>query len=285
VARSAPRCRGRRDRDRDRDRGRGRGRGRDRLAGGDSRFDGRTLGGLGPAGQDGDRGEIERRIGEEDALLQLPEAEAGFDSALLGQHGAGPRVGVQGLGLPSGPVEAEHELLPPAFPQRFRGGAGDQGRQQVAVPAEGQLRIGQEILRRPPVLEQLEHVRLHHRRRREVGQGRIAPGGEGPLQQARRSGDVPDPLCLPAPLHQVVELLEIELVARPEPEGVAVRLGLEAVIEVEPLAEAVDVAAQGAVRIAQGMLAPQRLGQVGTGHRSTGVNQKNGENRPLPRSC
>jgi hypothetical protein len=54
----------------------------------------------------------------QDAGLEFPQGRAGVDAELAGQVIADSRVGAQGLGLPSAPVQGQDEQLPQALAER-----------------------------------------------------------------------------------------------------------------------------------------------------------------------
>src|SRR5205085_12026615 len=64
-------------------------------------------------------GPLECLVLPQDRCLQLLERAAGLDAQLLVEHASGLRVELEGIRLPPGPVEREHQLLAKALPKRM----------------------------------------------------------------------------------------------------------------------------------------------------------------------
>ena len=59
---------------------------------------------------------------QQDRPFQLAQLPARFDAELAGQHVTGPAESGQGVGLPSRPVQGQHQLGVKALPVRRSGG-------------------------------------------------------------------------------------------------------------------------------------------------------------------
>ena len=117
--------------------------------------------------------------------MQVAQGRAGVDAQLVAEQVAHQDEAAQGLGLPPGAVEGQHQLAPPAFPERLGGGQrlGHGGRAVAA--AGGQLGVEPVLLGRPAGLLEAGDLGAGEAVAGDVGQGRPAPDGEGGLQGVR----------------------------------------------------------------------------------------------------
>ena len=63
---------------------------------------------------------LQRRILNEDGVLELPKCAAWLDAQLFCQVMTGLAVDIKPVGLAAGPVEGEHQLPMQPFPERIR---------------------------------------------------------------------------------------------------------------------------------------------------------------------
>ena len=75
----------------------------------------------------------------QDRGLQVLQVPAGVDAQLVGEHVPGPPVDLQRLGLPAGPVQAQHQLPPQPLVQRIPGGQVLQFADQFRVASHRQV--------------------------------------------------------------------------------------------------------------------------------------------------
>ena len=78
----------------------------------------------------------------QDVGLEVAQGRAGVDAELAGQAVTDVGVGAQGLGLPAGPVQRQHQQLPQPLAQRVRPAPGLQLGGELTVAAQHQVRAG-----------------------------------------------------------------------------------------------------------------------------------------------
>jgi hypothetical protein len=137
--------------------------------------------------------------------LQIPQLAAGLEPQLVAEVGPGCRVDVQRLRLASAAVQGQHRLRLQPLPKRMSGREAAQLRQQVAVPAEGELGLDPQLDRGHA--EFLQPLRLSAR---EVPGGELAVGRAAPQRQRAphnrgRERGVPPTEGRPAPPNQALE--------------------------------------------------------------------------------
>ena len=84
---------------------------------------------------------VEGRILVEDAVLQLGEAGRRVDPQLVAERGSQLLEGRERLGVPSLPVQRQHQLAAEALAQRVARHEGLQLPRDVAMAAERELRV------------------------------------------------------------------------------------------------------------------------------------------------
>jgi hypothetical protein len=85
------------------------------------------------------------RVLGQDGRLQPAQLRPRVDAQLLDQDRPGPLVGQQGIGLPTGPVQGQHELGPQPLPQRLLADQPFELGHQLPVPAQPQLRLDPDL--------------------------------------------------------------------------------------------------------------------------------------------
>ena len=76
---------------------------------------------------------VQRLVVVEDALLQLTQLRPRREAELVGQHRARPPVGVQRIGLATGPVQRRHQHHPQVLVERMGADGGLEIAEQLAV--------------------------------------------------------------------------------------------------------------------------------------------------------
>ena len=207
---------------------------------------------------------LERRLGDaderpllaQDRAVERLELRAGFDPELLDERAA--RVAVRGerIGLPSRPVEREHQLRAQPLPQRMPRDERLQLGHEVGVDPE--LEIGGDPIlehAQPQILEPMDVVL------REVLQLRVGKRRASPESKRLAEHDRPPlGLFLPRLADDVLETGEIELTSV-ELEHIAGRPCLE---ETRPqqLPQLRDGVLQGRRRGSRRMLAPELIDET-----------------------
>ncbi len=107
------------------------------------------------------RGQVQRRVGGEDGVLQPLQLTARLDAQLVDHHPADLLVGLQCLGRPAGTVQCQHQLAMQPVPQRKLRHERDQLADELVMPAELQLQLQPVLDRRHPLLVQLGRRRAY----------------------------------------------------------------------------------------------------------------------------
>jgi hypothetical protein len=135
-------------------------------------------GGLELGGQLGRGRPGEGRVLAQDRGVKLAQLGSRLDPDLLHEDLSRPPVGGERVGLPTGPVEREHEVPVEALAERVLGHEALELPRHLPVPALGQLLLGGPLERREPQLLQAPDLRGRERLPGQVGQRRAAPEGE-----------------------------------------------------------------------------------------------------------
>ena len=232
---------------------------------------------------------VEQRVLAKDRLLKLAQLAAGLDPELAGQGGASGHEHLERVGLASGAVEREHQLLSHALAQRMTLRQLVELRNHVRMAAE--LQVG-----RDPVLERggaqvLEpgDLRLRERLVPQVGERRPPPQRERARQRLPRERGVAAGERVPARLRLGLEALDVQL-ARVETELVPGRLGdqqLAAALRRPARRQRPPQAGhrhpQRRGGVVDPLRAPELLEETVVGHHLVGVQQQQSQQRPLPR--
>jgi hypothetical protein len=112
----------------------------------------------------------------QDRLLHGAQLRSRGQAELGVEHGPGPLVDRERVGLPAGAVEGEHETAVRALAQRVGPGELLQLTEHLGVPAGGQLQVDQRFPRGHSQLGQPGRLRPRPRRAAELDQRRSAPG-------------------------------------------------------------------------------------------------------------
>ncbi len=109
------------------------------------------------------RARVEPRVLSQDGLLELAQGGAWGDPDLRDQHPMRLAVCVEGLGLPSSPVEREHALGVEALLQGVLGEQRLEAADRLTVAPRGELGVDRELER--PQVKLLEAADLGARER------------------------------------------------------------------------------------------------------------------------
>ena len=127
---------------------------------------------------------IEFRIVLEDRLLELAELAARLQPELIGEQVPAAAVDVERVRLPSRAVEREHQLRPPAFPERIVANKRLEFGDQLRVPAERKFGLDSLLDGRRVTLLEVCALRPRHRLV-EIGERWPAPECQRGLQPLR----------------------------------------------------------------------------------------------------
>ena len=150
--------------------------------------------------------------GSAQLVVQPAQLGARLDAAVVDEDRAQPLVGAQRVGAAAGAVEGDHQLTPRRLPQRVLLDVAPQVVDHLGVPAERELRVDPVLRGGEAQLGHAPHDAGDQRRRRDVGQRRAVPHGEGLVEELRRALGVAGSQCRP-PLfgppdeHECVEVV------------------------------------------------------------------------------
>nr|WP_229847415.1 hypothetical protein [Kitasatospora griseola] len=123
------------------------------------------------------------RVVPEDGLLGAGEFGARLHAEFRHQPSAGASVERQGVGLPAGAVEREHQPCQSPFAQRVLGDQRGQPGRRVVRAAQRQLGRGRRLHRQQPQFLQSGAVGPERAVVAELAEGGAAPQAEGLVQQ------------------------------------------------------------------------------------------------------
>ena len=210
------------------------------------------------------------------------EAPPGLDTEVGDEPVASAPIHVEGVCLASRPVEREHQTGSERFVQRMLCGELVELPDELAVPAERQLRVDALLEGSQQHLVQSRDRELCERLVLEARERRPAPHSQGvTLELERRLGLVArqGPACLGG---QALEPLQVELLGR-EAEHVAGGLGVEPRLLAERLAELRDLAVDLGRRRDGGTAGVELIGEPVDRDDAVCVEQQDRERRTLLR--
>jgi hypothetical protein len=120
------------------------------------------------------------------AARQLAQFGRGLDAELVDEQAASLVVQADGLGLPSGPVEREHQLPAQLLSKRMRGDELLELPDERPVSAKPKVRVDPPFERSQPKLFEPRDRRLRERLVGEIGEHRPPPEREGRAQPLGR---------------------------------------------------------------------------------------------------
>ena len=124
----------------------------------------------------------------EDGGFQLAQRRARLESELVDELRAESLVGLEGVGLPTRPVQSDDQLGPEALPEGMQPDERLQLTHHFAMPPQRQLRLRPAVGGRPPQLPEPRRLGDHEGLVADVGQYRSAPQPERLPERRRRLG-------------------------------------------------------------------------------------------------
>ena len=131
-----------------------------------------------PRATAGSGGEVESGIMTQDRLLEPPQLLARLEAKLIRELAAGRAVGLEGLRLPAGAIEREHQLGAQALPQRVLRHERLQLADELGMPPGGEIGFDALLERRQPELLEPRDLGLGERLVGQVGERGAAPERE-----------------------------------------------------------------------------------------------------------
>nr|WP_256862102.1 hypothetical protein [Microbispora sp. GKU 823] len=241
----------------------------------------------GGGGEQGGPGAVEVRRLAEDGLLEPPQLGAGLQAQFPGEQLPDPAQGGEGVGLPSGPVEGEHEQAPQPLPvgvvlhQAFEVG---HARSRVA---ERQPGLEPVLGGRGAQLGQPRHDRLGELVRGELGERLAPPRLQRGAQRLGRGGVLAPGERPPAVLGQRGEADQVHLAGRHRQQvaGLAgdqhLRRRARRPAGFERPAELGDVALQGPGRARRRLALPQLVDETVEGDHAARLQREHGQHGTL----
>ena len=223
------------------------------------------------------RFDVQRRVLPKDRPLQLLERRARIDPELVDEGPARILVGVQGLRLPTRPVQRRHQIPPQALAERVLGDECLELSDQLVVAPEREVGVDPELDCCQPDLLEPGDRRLGEALVGEVRERRAPPQRQRVAQPLRRVGRQAASEQAPPLVHQALEAVEIELVGL-DPDDVAGRSGRQHVLR-KRLAKSRDVDPQRGGGVLGRVLAPELVDQPVSGNDLVGVEEEHGEKR------
>ena len=156
-------------------------------------------------------GQVERWILPQDRLLELAQLLARLDAELLDESPAGIRVGAEGLGLPSRPVERQHQLPAKAFPQRMFRDQRLELRHECVVASQRKLRVETFLDRDEPQLIEAVDLGLRELLVAELTQRVSAPERERAFDRRERLGRLAVRVFASAFVEELLEAADVDL--------------------------------------------------------------------------
>ena len=230
------------------------------------------------------RRQPERGIVAQDRRLKLPQLRTRVDADLVRELAVRVVIGVEGLRLPAGSVQREHEQTRQPLAGGMLGDQPPQVGDELRVPARGERGLHPDLDRRQPLLLEPLDVALREPLEGEVGERRSTPQRERLAQDGRRVVRAVVAQRAAAVVDQPLEPLGVEL-ARLDVEAVAGGRGRHDVPVAERLAQARDMDLDRPHRARRRLVTPQRLGELLRAHRLVGPQQQHGQDSALLRTA
>ena len=203
----------------------------------------------------------------------------GVDAQLVGQAVADFGVGVQGVGLPPGPVEREDEQFPQALAQRVLAALRLQLAGELPVAAQHQVRSGAGFDRHQGQLVQLRPFGVGEAGVGEFGQRLAPPQAERLAQRGRRQRHLALLRQPPSLRHQLLEADDVDLIGT-DGEGIA-GFGSDDRARSQGAAQLADLGLQRVSRVRRLPVTPQRVDQPVGADRLAAMQRQQGQQRPL----
>jgi hypothetical protein len=158
----------------------------------------------------------------EDCLLEPAQACPGVHAELVGQVPAGSPVRLEGVGLPAGPVQREHQLGVQPLPKRVSADQRVELLDELATTPRVQVGVDAVLQGGQPHLLQPPHLGLGEGEERHVIQGRAAKQRQSLPEQLRCHLGTPLGMRPPSVACQPPEPVEVKIL-RIDPQHVARR--------------------------------------------------------------
>jgi len=207
-------------------------------------------------------------------VLQSPQLGPGLQTELVDQGGPGAAVGLEGLGLPSRPVQRGHQQALQPFPHRVTRGQLSQFWCDRRGMTAGELGSVQPFQARHPALGESVGLGAQQRHVGDIAERVPAPEPEGLAQQPHRTDRPPGVGAVCAFGEQGLEAFGIEFVGV-DAQRVAGALETDPRRITQRAAQPMYVQMQLLVRLVGGSALPQRIHQHIHRHRGVGPAQQN----------
>ena len=215
----------------------------------------------------------------QDLPLEPPERGARVDAELVDHHVPCLLVGPQSVGLPSRPIQREHELSTEVLAKWALRDQALELRHRLLVPAVLELQLDPLLLQREP--ERLEPGRF-------LGSECVVPklGQRLPAEQGDRLSKLVPPgqaVAGPGDGCDRVHAPDVQLVPFEQPQAVSGRLGLDSLAP-EGLPQSGHVTLERSLRCRRRPSVPEPFHELVRGDGSVRVKQQKGKERPALRA-
>jgi hypothetical protein len=227
------------------------------------------------------RGRVERRILDQDRLLEALQSLARIEAELVAQRRARFLHHDERVRLATGPVQGEHQQLAQPLAQRVLADQHLQLGDRLAVSTDRKVGLQTMLERHKAQRFQPADLVLRERLVAEVRQRRTAPQRERAAQHLARLSRGPSGKQLPALVQQPLKPLQIERAVL-DPHQVAARSRLDHPIT-QRLPQVRHVHLQPLNRSRGRLLIPQRINEPLRRHRLARVQQQDRKQRALLR--
>jgi len=155
--------------------------------------------------------QFERCVLDEDRLLESLQRLTRLDPQLVHEHAPRPLVCVQGLRLPAGPVEREHQLSAKALAQGIVSDQRFELGDEVVVATERKVGLDPLLECRQVKLLQPGDLDVRERVECELRKRRAAPEGQGLAERCGGGVRVSGRKCASSLVEQGLEPMQVEL--------------------------------------------------------------------------
>ena len=221
------------------------------------------------------RTEVQRRVLLKDRSLQLVERRARLDPEPVHERAARVLVDVQGLRLPTRPVQRGHQLHAEALAERVRGRQCLELSDELGVAPEREVSRDPELHRGQLDLLEPSDGRLGEVLVGEIRERRASPQRKRLVEPLRRIGRQPANEQAPPLVHEALEPVEVELVGLDSNDVARRSRGQH--IRRKCLAQPRDVDPQRSGSVLGRVLAPEVVDQPVTGNDLVEVKKEHSE--------
>ncbi len=235
----------------------------------------------------GGQDRFQRRILPQHLLVQAPQADTRVEAVTLGQTPAHLGEHVQGLHLPTRPVQGDHLQAPQPLPQRMPGGDRRQVVNHLVVATQRQHHLGVVLDRAQP--QAVQASPLARGDPGEIRQRRAPPRRPGLPEHPVRSQQITGSAGLPRLLNQPLEAQPINIlrghlqrVPRRPPDQNPGRLARPP-IRLQSTAQVRHIRLHGPGRPGRRIVPPQAVDQLSHRHDPVGLQHQQREHATLHR--